>query len=129
MSRTFFSKIVGITTGLASLIPVVAFAQGEIVLQEGPLRALFNQVIAVFNFVLPFLFALIIILLIVWSFQFAVSAGDEEKRKVARDRIVWGLVGLVLFSAMYGIARIVARLAPSAGTDLPEVTEIRPIVQ
>ena len=123
-----------ITVGsLAALgLPVLVLAQDELVLTEGPLRAFFNSVVTVFNWILPFLVVVIAILLILWAFQFAVSAGDEEKRKAAKDKIVWGLVGLVLLVSMYGIVRIVANLVRSAGgtgATLPVITEIPLITQ
>ena len=128
MSRTFFSKITGITASF--MLPVVVAAQ--VVINPTPLRTFLNQLLDLFNSVLPFLVAIVVILLIVWAFQFATSAGDEEKRKATKDKIVWGLVGLVLLMAMYGIARIVANLILGAGgadATLPIITEIPPIIQ
>ena len=131
MFKTFFSKVAGITTAISVFVlPFVATAQ--VVVYTAPLRTFLNQLIGLFNSILPFLIVIVVILLIVWAFQFAVSAGDEEKRKAARDKIVWGLVGLVLLTAMYGIARIFTRLVPSeggAGSVLPDVTIIPTITQ
>ena len=130
---SIFKKMTITVGSLAALgLPVLVLAQDELVLTEGPLRAFFNSVVTVFNWILPFLVVVIAILLILWAFQFAVSAGDEEKRKAAKDKIVWGLVGLVLLMSMYGIIRIVANLVKSAGgagVTLPIITEIPPIVQ
>ncbi len=125
MSKTFFSKITGITASF--LLPIVVAAQ--VVVNTGPLRTFFNQLLGIFNDILPFLLAIVVILLIVWAFQFATSAGDEEKRKGARDKIIWGLVGLVLLMSMYGITNILANLVLGTGTVLPVITEIPPIVQ
>ena len=54
---------------------------------------------------LPFLIALGV-LFFVWGVITYVVAGDEEKKKKGRERMVWGIIGLAVIIALWGLVRI-----------------------
>ncbi|MBI2628060.1 MAG: hypothetical protein HYW71_01325 [Candidatus Niyogibacteria bacterium] len=40
--------------------------------------------------------------------QFVTSGGDEEKRKEGRDHIIYGLIGLFIMVAVWGLVNAIA---------------------
>lgn len=81
------------------LLPLVVLAQ-EI---EGVIRAAQN----VLNIVIPFLMTLAVAFFI-WGVVMYISAGgDAEKEKTARGRIIYGLIGLFVLVAFWGIIAVV----------------------
>lgn len=104
-------------------LPMLALAQ--LVVNPGPIRGLTQQVLDVFNaVVVPILVAIAVVWIIIAAFQFALSGGDEEKRTAARNKMVWGLVGIVIIFAIYGIVRVLAVIfTPTIGA-LPSTPSI-----
>ncbi len=44
---------------------------------------------------------------VIWGvFEFVQSSGDEEKRKEGRDRMIYGLIGVVVMLSVYGLLSI-----------------------
>ena len=118
-------KVALATSAIAAFsLPMLALAQTT--LDTTGLEGLLGQLVDIFNDVLvPVLVAIAVMWLIIAAFQFALSGGDEEKRKAARDKIIWGLVGVVLIFAIYGIIGIVAGVFTSDETiPLPPVISI-----
>lgn len=66
-----------------------------------------NRVIEVLNLFIPFLIGLAVFIIIYGIFGFISSAGDEEKRKEARDFIMWGVFGVFLMLSVWGLVAIV----------------------
>ena len=63
------------------------------------------------NIVLPavsFIFVLAILVFIWGVFGFFINSGDEKKREVGRDHILWGTIGIAIMISVYGIIRLVA---------------------
>ncbi len=100
--------------GLAMLFaPVAAFAQ---VTGAAPTRCQSGQIsdiqslLCKFNEILgaliPFLIALGV-LYFVWGVVSFVIADDEEAKSAGRNRIIWGIIGLVVIVGMWGLVRIV----------------------
>lgn len=54
----------------------------------------------------------------VWGVvEFIQGAGNEEKRKVGQQHMIWGIIGLVI---IFGAHAIIAVMASSIGVELPE---------
>ncbi len=56
---------------------------------------------------LPFLVSLGI-LYFVWGVVSFVIASDEEAKTTGRDRMIWGVIGLVVIVGVWGLVRIVS---------------------
>jgi len=59
------------------------------------------------NFVVPILISLAVIYFI-WGVATYVITGDEEAKKAGRDRIIFGIIGLLVIVTVWGLVRIVA---------------------
>jgi len=131
-SASFIRKVsVALVSSASLAVPTLyAFAvelnTGTIAVNTTPLKSVLDVVLVVFNnFILPVLLAVVIIVLIVAAFQFAMAGGDAEARTAARGKIVWGLIGLVVLLLMYGIVRIVIQsFATVPGGAIPAPTPI-----
>ena len=103
------------------LAPVVALAQGQTggtTSSCGALSSLGGQVTTIQSFlcriggilnsVLPVLVALGVVYF-VWGVVTYVIASDEEAKKKGRDRIIYGIIGLAVIVAVWGLVRILTR--------------------
>jgi len=60
----------------------------------------------IFNVIIPILIVLGV-LYFVWGVISYVIGSDEEAKKKGRDRIIYGIIGLVVIVGMWGLVRIV----------------------
>lgn len=88
--------------GVASVLPLVASAQAGSTLID---RILANiRVTATFIIGLLFIIATLVFL---WGLvQFIASAGDEAKRKTSKGLMTWGILGLAVMAAAWGITQV-----------------------
>jgi len=82
--------------------PVIASAAvGKIQLVENFKSVILNPLISL-------LFGLALVYFL-WGLAEVVFAGDEEeKRKIGRNHIMWGIVGMFIMVAVYGILHLVS---------------------
>lgn len=97
-----------------ALTPLLVFAQAPSI--EGFIRTLQGIV----GNVVPFLIVLASVVFIWGIVTFIGAAGDVEKRIVGRKRIVWGLVGLFVMIAFWGVVTLIANslMLPDMPPDL-----------
>jgi hypothetical protein len=93
--------------------PLLAFAQttgGTPTVCSGGAITTIQTLICKFNEILgallPFLIALGV-LYFVWGVVSYMIAGDEEAKTAGRDKIIYGIIGLVVIVGMWGLVRIV----------------------
>ena len=68
------------------------------------------------------LLAAIAFVVFLWGvFNFVWKAGDETAREEGKQKIIWGLVGLVIMFGAYGIINIATRTF-----DLPDIKTVLP---
>ncbi len=60
----------------------------------------------ILNLIIPFLVGLAVFLIIYGIFGYISNAADEEKRKEARDFIIWGVVGVFIMVSVWGLINI-----------------------
>ncbi len=68
------------------------------------LEKLFNQAI---NPVLLFLFAVAVAIFIWGIVRFIAAADNEEAREIGKKHLVWGIVGLFIMFAVWGIIAVI----------------------
>jgi hypothetical protein len=105
-----FKILAGYALGFA---PVVAFAQttggtptkcaGGSITTIQSLICKFNELLGA---VLPLLIAIGVVIF-VWGVISYVIASDEEAKSKGRDRIIAGIIGLVVIVGLWGLVRIV----------------------
>lgn len=88
------------------LVPLVAFAQGDFI----GLSSLLRNITAFINGTLvPFIFT-IAFLVFIWGVvqYFILGSEDDEKRKGAKQLMLWGIIGFVLMVSVWGIVNLLA---------------------
>ncbi|MEX2052536.1 MAG: pilin [Candidatus Paceibacterota bacterium] len=95
------------------LAPVVAFGQvtgaaptrceGGAITDLQSLLCKFNELLGA---LLPFLIALGV-LYFVWGVVSYMIADDEEAKSAGRNRVIYGIIGLVVIVGMWGLVRLV----------------------
>jgi uncharacterized membrane protein YfcA len=88
-------KYLGLLAVLAA--PAVAFAQNP-----SQLFGLLNITKTVLNYIIPILITFAVIYFI-WGVISYVIAKDEEARKESRDKIIYGVIGIFVIVAIWGL--------------------------
>jgi hypothetical protein len=86
-------------------LPNFAFAQNKLTDKTvgGILQFLTNLISST---VIPLLFAVAIVVFIWGVIQYITAAGDTEKRNEGLQYIIWGLVGIFVMTAVWGLVSI-----------------------
>jgi len=80
---------------------------------EGFKNALIDSVL---NPLVGLLFALAVLYFTWGIFKFIANADNEEERRKGTQHMIWGIVGMFIMTAVWGILRV---LANTVGVDLP----------
>jgi len=89
-----------VISGLALAFPFVAAA--------ADLGSILDEIRSLVDTIIP-LFMVIAVAIFLWGIiKYITAAGDEEKAKTARGYIIYGLIGLFVMVAFWGIIRVVA---------------------
>jgi len=116
-------QLMGSAILASAAFPLLALAQG---VNTAGLRNLLDSVLLIVNtIVLPVLLAIIVVYMIIGAFQFATSGGDEEKRKAAQSKLIWGLVGVVLIFAIYSLVGIASGIFTWSAGAIPPPNPIQ----
>ena len=59
------------------------------------------------SYVVPIIFALAFVYFLIGVFKYVKGAGDETERTKGKDMIIWGVVGLFVMSAVWGLVKVV----------------------
>ena len=113
-------KLIVLSSVVLGSAPVLAFAQSTVCNNVGSsgnqtiitMLCRVNQILGV---VLPVLIALGVVYF-VWGVISYVIAGDEEAKKAGRDKIIYGIIGLAVIIAVWGLVGVLTR---SFGVDNP----------
>ena len=105
-----FQSVFKIILVLGMAMPILASAANA-------LDDFLNTIIATLNTVIVILFILLTIYFIWGVLQYVGAAGDEEKLKDGRRHMLWGLIGLAVVAAAWGIANLLVNyLGVTPGT-------------
>lgn len=121
-------KLIILSGFVLSLSPVIVFAEEIVLCSVGKgtdtvttLYALFCRLGQIFSAVLPVFIALAVVIF-VWGVVMYVIASDEEAKKKGKDKIIYGIIGLVVIISLWGFVSILINtfnLTPNATIDLP----------
>lgn len=114
----------GIAVVAALMLPAAALAQGASNFTN--LKEIANDSLAVINIVVTIVFVLAILVFGWGIVKYIASAGNPEKEKEARRFLWWGVIGIFVLAAVFGIVKW---LGTSLGTDLTGGTIIIPKVE
>lgn len=106
-------KLIVLSGFVFGLAPVMAFAQTATSCDQGgqgnmTIVNLLCRVNQILGTVVPVLIALGVVYF-VWGVISYVIAGDEEAKKSGRDKIIYGIIGLAVIIAMWGLVGILNR--------------------
>lgn len=98
----------------AYLLPVFVFAAvgtgasdaGKVT--TGPLTTFFASINGIINIVVPFLIGIAVLMVIIGIFRMVINAGDEEARDAGKQWVIWGVIGIVLMLAVWGLVALLA---------------------
>ncbi len=84
-----------------------------------------NKILDILQTVIPLLVAIAVIYFLWGVVQFITSAGDETKRTEGRNKIIYGLIGLAVMIAVWGLVNILLQTfdleGGGAAPDVPEL--------
>ncbi|MBI2628062.1 MAG: hypothetical protein HYW71_01335 [Candidatus Niyogibacteria bacterium] len=81
---------------IKKLIPISAGFSPLLAMAASTIEDLIYKIGGIFNAIIP------------GVLQFVTSGGDEEKRKEGRDHIIYGLIGLFIMVAVWGLVNAIA---------------------
>jgi hypothetical protein len=90
----------------AFLFPALTFAQGR---QGGGFSSLQDTLGTLTNFInalIPFAIGIAVLVFIFGLISFITAGADEEKRKGARNTIIWGIIILFVMVSVWGLVNV-----------------------
>ena len=72
------------------------------------LEFLLGKIGFLLGLIIPILFVLATVVFLWGIIQFLTAAGDETKLKEGKKRMLWGIIGLAVMLAVWGLARMLA---------------------
>lgn len=70
------------------------------------LSSLICRISLVLNKIIPVLMVLAVVIFI-WGVIMYVISSDEEAKKKGRNRMIWGIIGLVVILGMWGLVKMI----------------------
>ncbi len=105
-------KKLGIVAGsVVGFMPLLAFAANNNCsanIQAGTAEAIVCRIGNILNTIIPILVVLGVVYF-VWGVVTYVISNDEEAKKAGKDRMIYGIIGLVVIVAMWGLVGIVTK--------------------
>lgn len=129
-------KLIVLSGFVLGLAPVVALAQvgttgatsgGCTLGQGGTLLGILCRVGQILNAVVPVLIALGVVYF-VWGVISYVIGTDEEQKKGGREKMIYGIIGLAVIVAVWGLVRILTNTFQVSNTGQITLPTI-PVVQ
>ena len=120
-------KLIGLSSLVLGFAPFIALAQNTTgcaaVAGNGTIQDIICRIGNILDIVIPILIVLGVVYFI-WGVVSYVIGSDEEAKKKGRDRMIFGIIGLVVIVAMWGLVGIVTKtfgLTGTANINIPTV--------
>ena len=120
------NKLIGLSSGaILMLSPLFAFAQGACtgLAGNGTVEGIICKIGDIFSIIIPILIVLGV-LFFVWGVVQYVISSEEEAKKKGRDRMIFGIIGLVVIVAVWGLVWLVMEtfgIGPGNAPPTPEL--------
>lgn len=92
---------------ISRLIPITLYALPLMTMAATDIETIVDKIGGIFQAIIPVLLIVAFALFLWGVIKFIFAGGDEEKRKTAKNYIIYGLIGLFVMVAVWGIIRIV----------------------
>src|SRR3989339_1495494 len=109
----------GLVLGFAPFVALAANNNCNAPGLEGTIEGIICRIGNILNTVIPILVVLGV-LLFIWGVVSYVIGDDEEAKKKGRDRMIYGIIGLVVIIAMWGLVSIVTRTFDLDSYSIPD---------
>ena len=109
-------KLIALSSLGLVFTPFLAFAQTTC--GTGDITAIICKVGSILNTIIPVIIVLGVVYF-VWGVVQYVIASDEEAKKTGRNRMIFGIIGLVVIVSMWGLVGIVTNTFGLNGTTSP----------
>jgi len=91
------------------IIPIFIWLAPWLAYAQTTFKKIFESAGGVINALITTLFVLATVVFMWGIIQYLTAAGDEQKLSDAKTYIIYGIIGLFVILAMWGIARAVTR--------------------
>lgn len=85
----------------AALLPLITYAQ--------TVKDIVRSIRDIVNMIIPILMAIAVAIFLWGIIKFILAGGDDTKEKTAKGYIIYGLIGIFVMVAFWGIIQIAAR--------------------
>lgn len=99
--------IISLVSGALLLFPMVILALTSPSLPTGGISSLWDVVTSILTLLWPIFFGIAIIMFVIAGFTFVIANGEPEKIKIARNAIIWGVVGVVVAVLAFSLPYII----------------------
>ncbi|MBI2097654.1 MAG: hypothetical protein HYT46_01840 [Candidatus Vogelbacteria bacterium] len=118
------SKTKKLIFGSILLFPLILFAQ-----QSGgsgdTLSSLGQDIVNLLNSTaIPIIMALAIVYFMVGVFRYLLAAGDDEAKAKGRSMIIYGLIGIFVMVAVWGLVWVLLNTFVGAGVQAPPLPQL-----
>ncbi|MEK7060347.1 MAG: pilin [Patescibacteria group bacterium] len=123
-------KLIGLSSIVLGFSPLLALAQPtggrcSSVAEFGTVQSIICKIGDIFDIIIPILI-IAGVLFFIWGVVQFVIASDEEAKTKGRNRMIYGIIGLVVIVAMWGLVGIINRtFGLGVGTTAP-ITPVTP---
>lgn len=120
-------KLIVLSSSILSFMPLMALAQQNVscasLTDRYNIQGVICKIGDILNIIIPILVVLGVVYF-VWGVVTYVISNDEEAKKAGRDRMIYGIIGLVVIIAMWGLVSIVTNTFNVGGYAQPKLPDI-----
>lgn len=87
-------------------------------------ESILSEISSIINLIIPLLIAIALIVFIVGVIKYITAGADEEKRKEARNTIIYGVIGLFAIVAVWGLVGVISStfgIDTGGSIDIPQL--------
>lgn len=120
-------KLIVLLSSVLSFMPLMALAQNNVskcsLVKDGvtTIEDIICKIGDILNIIIPILVVLGVVYF-VWGVVTYVISNDEEAKKAGRDRMIYGIIGLVVIIAMWGLVGLVSNTFGLGSSYTPPAT-------
>ena len=103
-------KLIVLSSSILGFMPFMALAANETcatLVDRYNIQGIICKIGDILNIIIPILVVLGVVYF-VWGVVIYVISNDEEAKKAGRDRMIYGIIGLVVIIAMWGLVGLVS---------------------
>ena len=115
MTIQIYKKIKILFVSLSLTAPFSGFARTL----DDILNPATGTIPAILDIVIPILMVIATIVFIWGIISYILSAGSDERKKEAKNLIIWGLIGLFVIVAMWGLVTVIGSTFGVSETVIP----------